>query len=206
MTRTSWKYINKCKPISLVVLSNKLGIPTVFVEYPFSKTFFLHFIKCIIFMQSACHVENANSGKLVYSSHTTPSVSCRETISLYGTKFFGDQGQFLEVTIFSVSIIWGCFPYLSRPAIKTSIIFSILTSFISTHMLTGTSGIWTNTVMFSFLKNWHPTFTKTLPFLKKQSSGKVPSHIHTIVCWNEPWIFFVWKSNIGILCRMERYG
>ena len=126
-------------------------------------------------MQSACHVENANSGKLVYSSHTTPSVSCRETISLYGTKFFGDQGQFLEVTIFSVSIIWGCFPYLSRPAIKTSIIFSILTSFISTHMLTGTSGIWTNTVMFSFLKNWHPTFTKTLPFFEKaiiQESSK----------------------------------
>ena len=106
MTRTSWKYINKCKPISLVVLSNKLGIPTVFVEYPFSKTFFLYFIKCTIFMQSACHVENANSGKLVYSSHTAPSASYREAISLYGTivaKFFEDQGQILEVTIFSIS-------------------------------------------------------------------------------------------------------
>ena len=71
-------------------------------------------------MQSACHVENANSGKLVYSSHTTPSASYREVISLYGTivaKFFEDQGQILEVTIFSISNMWDCFPYLSSPAI-----------------------------------------------------------------------------------------
>ena len=71
-------------------------------------------------MQSPCHVENANGGELVYSSHTTLSASCREAISLYGTtlaKFFEDQGQFLEVTIFSISIMWGCFLYLSSPAI-----------------------------------------------------------------------------------------
>ena len=76
-------------------------------------------------MQSACHVEHANSGELVSSSHATPSVSCREAISLYGTilaKFFEDQGQFLEVTIFPISIMWDCFSYLSSPAIPPVLI------------------------------------------------------------------------------------
>ena len=53
-------------------------------------------------MQSSCHVENANGGKIVYLSHTTPSVSYRVTISLNGTmltKFSEDQRQFFEVTI-----------------------------------------------------------------------------------------------------------
>ena len=59
-------------------------------------------------MQSACHVESTNRGKIVYSSHTTPSVSCREAISLDGTmlaKFFEGQGQFFEVTIISILIM-----------------------------------------------------------------------------------------------------
>ena len=58
--------------------------------------------------------------------------------------------------------------------------YFILTSFIFTHMLTGASG------SSFFLKNCHPPFRKTLPFLKKQSSGKVSRHIHRVVCWNEP--------------------
>ena len=71
-------------------------------------------------MQSACHVESVNRGKLVYSSHTAPSVLYREAIWLDGTmfaKFFEDQGQFLELTIIVLSVIWGCFPYLANPAI-----------------------------------------------------------------------------------------
>ena len=59
-------------------------------------------------MQSAFHVESTNRGKIVYPSHTTPSVSCRKGISLDGTmlaKFFENQGQFMEVTIISISIM-----------------------------------------------------------------------------------------------------
>ena len=73
--------------------------------------------------------------------------------------------------------------------------YFILTSFIFTHVLTGASGIWANTVMFSFLRNCHPPFRKTLPFLKKQSSGNFSRHIHRVVCWNEPWNFFVKKQH-----------
>ena len=46
-------------------------------------------------MQSSGHVENANGGKIVYLSHTTPSVSYRVTISLNGTMLT----KFSEVTI-----------------------------------------------------------------------------------------------------------
>ena len=163
-------------------------------------------------MQSACHVESANSGKLVYSSHqlgliqhhqshTEKQFHCTEPCLLSFPRTKGNfEGHnllyFNHVRLFSIFI---------KSFQTTSFVFSILANFISTHMLTGTSGIWVNTVMFSFLKNCHPAFRKTLPFLKKQSSGKDSRHIHTVVCWNEPWIFFV-KSNIGTLCRMEWYG
>lgn len=59
-------------------------------------------------MKSACHVESANRGRIVYSSHTTRFVSYREAISLDGTmlaKFFEDQEQFSEFTIISISIM-----------------------------------------------------------------------------------------------------
>ena len=59
-------------------------------------------------MQRACHVESTNRGKIVFSSHTTPSVSYREAISSDGAmlaKFFEEQGEFLEVTIISISIM-----------------------------------------------------------------------------------------------------
>ena len=109
---------------------SNFGIPAVFIRYA-------------IFIQSACHVESTNRGKVVYSSHTTPSVYCRKAISLNGIMlevFRGPRAIFAghnhlyfnHVALFSILI---------KSRHTTSIIFSILASFISTHILTGTSGI-----------------------------------------------------------------
>ena len=78
-------------------------------------------------------------------------------------------------------------------------------SFISTHILTVTSGIWANTVMFSILKNCHPAFRKSLPFLKKTI---IWESFKAHPCSSREWAvnFFYEKRNLGTLCRMEWYG